>query len=174
MLKPGRVWQEETFTIEKSGGCQGGFFVFSIFVFFGRAKNLSYKFFWKIELKARKANKEQLLCQILRNFTEGNSRNVIRIFLFFPLKNNYVIRIETRQDRYVGMRKFSNLAVLLTSDSTMAVSSKDTQDLSVQIVFFTFSFEWFLCFYFWAVIWAILLTCSLVCMSLRQLARTHY
>ena len=35
-----------------------------------------------------------------------------------------------------------------------------------------FSFKWFLCFYFWAVIWAILLTCSLVCMSLRQLART--
>ena len=58
------------------------------------------------------------------------------------------------------------------SDSTMAVSSKYTQDLPVQIVFFTFSFKWFLCFYFWAVIWAILLTCSLVCMSLRQLART--
>ena len=33
----------------------------------------------------------------------------------------------------------------------MAVSSKYTQDLSVQIVFFTFSSKWFLCFYFWAV-----------------------
>ena len=30
------------------------------------------------------------------------------------------------------------------SDSTMAVSSKYTQDLSDQIVFFTFSFKWFL------------------------------
>ena len=40
------------------------------------------------------------------------------------------------------------------SDSTMAVSSKYTQDLSVQIVFFTFSCKWFLCFYFWAVIWS--------------------
>ena len=50
--------------------------------------------------------------------------------------------------------------------------TKYTQDLSIQIVSFTFSFKWFLCFYFWAVIWAILLTCSLLCMSLRQLART--
>ena len=36
----------------------------------------------------------------------------------------------------------------------MAVSSKYTQDLSVQIVFFMFSCKWFLCFYFWAVIWS--------------------
>ena len=34
----------------------------------------------------------------------------------------------------------------------MAVSSKYTLDLSVQIVFFTFSCKWFLCFYLWAVI----------------------
>ena len=60
----------------------------------------------------------------------------------------------TRQDRYVSMREFSNHAVLSMSDSTMAVSSKYTQDLSVQIVFFTFSCKWFLCFYFWAVIWS--------------------
>ena len=52
------------------------------------------------------------------------------------------------------MREFSNHAVLSMSDSTMAVSSKYTQDLSVQIVFFTFSWKWFLCFYFWAVIWS--------------------
>ena len=36
----------------------------------------------------------------------------------------------------------------------MAVSSKYTEDLSVQIVFFTFLCKWFLCFYFWAVIWS--------------------
>ena len=36
----------------------------------------------------------------------------------------------------------------------MAVSTKYTQDLSVQIVFFTFSCKWFLCFYLWAVIWS--------------------
>ena len=36
----------------------------------------------------------------------------------------------------------------------MAVSSKYTQDLSVQIVSFTFSCKWCLCFYFWAVIWS--------------------
>ena len=52
------------------------------------------------------------------------------------------------------MHEFSNQAVLLMSDSTMAVSSKYTQDLSLQIVFFTFSCKWFLCFYFWAVIWS--------------------
>ena len=39
-------------------------------------------------------------------------------------------------------------------NSTMAVSSKYTQDLSVQIVFFTFSCQWFLYSYFWAVIWS--------------------
>ena len=53
------------------------------------------------------------------------------------------------------MSEFSNHAVLSMSDSTMAVSSKYTQDLSIHIVSFTFSFKWFLCFYFWAVIWAI-------------------
>ena len=89
---------------------------------------------------------------MLRNFTEGISRNLIRNFLFFHLNGNYVIRIGTRQDRYVSMREFSNHAVLSMSDLTMAVSSKYTQDLSVQIVSFTFSFKWFLCFYFWAVI----------------------
>ena len=52
------------------------------------------------------------------------------------------------------MREFSNYAVLSLSDSTMAVSSKYTQDLSVEIVFFTFSCKWFLCFYFWVVIWS--------------------
>ena len=91
---------------------------------------------------------------MLRNFTEANSRNLIRIFLFFHVNGHYVIRISTRQDHYVSMREFSNHAVLSMSDSTMAVSSKYTQDLSVQIVFFTFSCKWFLCFYFWAVIWS--------------------
>ena len=52
------------------------------------------------------------------------------------------------------MREFSNHAVLSMSDSTIAVSSKYTQDLSVQIVFFTLTCKWFLCFYFWAVIWS--------------------
>ena len=52
------------------------------------------------------------------------------------------------------MREFSNYAVLSMSDSTMTISSIYTQDLSVQIVFFTFSCKWFLCFYFWAVIWS--------------------
>ena len=52
------------------------------------------------------------------------------------------------------MREFSNHAVLSMSDSAMAVSSKYTQDLSVQIVLFPFSCKWFLCFYFWAVIWS--------------------
>ena len=32
MLKTGIVWQEQTLKIEKSRGCQGSFFVFSIFV----------------------------------------------------------------------------------------------------------------------------------------------
>ena len=167
MLKPGRVWQEE---IEKSRGCQGSFFVFSIFCVFLAERKLCLTNFSN-KLKARKANKEYLLCQILRNFTEGNSRNLIRIFLFFHLNGNYVIRIGTRQDRYVSMRKFSNHAVLSMSDSTMAVSSKYTQDLSVQIVLFTSSCKWFLSFYFWAVIWSYIVD---LFAALRQLARTHY
>ena len=45
MLKPGRDWQEETFKIEKSRGCQGSFFVFNIFVFFWLSENLVLQFF---------------------------------------------------------------------------------------------------------------------------------
>ena len=59
MLKTGIVWQEETFKIEKSRGCQGSFFVFSIFVFFWLYENLVLQFFFFFDkLKARKANKE--------------------------------------------------------------------------------------------------------------------
>ena len=81
-------------------------------------------------------------------------RNVGFYHSYFLFNGNNVIRIGTRQDRYVSMREFSNHVVLSMSDSTMAVSSKYTHDLSVQIVFFTFSCKWFLCFYFWAVIWS--------------------
>ena len=45
MLKPGRVWQEETFKIEESRGCQGSFFVFSIFCVFGLSENLVLQIF---------------------------------------------------------------------------------------------------------------------------------
>ena len=57
MFKPGRVWQEEMFKIEKSRGCQGSFFVFSIFVFFWLSENLVLQIF-SDKLKARNANKE--------------------------------------------------------------------------------------------------------------------
>ena len=56
MLKTGIVWQEETFKIEKSRGCQGSFFVFSICVFLAERKPCLTNFSDK--LKARKANKE--------------------------------------------------------------------------------------------------------------------
>ena len=45
MLKPGRVWQEETFKNEKSRGCQGSFFVFSIFGVFWLSENLVLQIF---------------------------------------------------------------------------------------------------------------------------------
>ena len=57
MLYPGRVWQEETFKIEKSRGCQGSFFVFSIFLCF-LAKRKPCLTNFSDKLKARKANKE--------------------------------------------------------------------------------------------------------------------
>ena len=50
MLKPGRVWQEKTFKIEKSRGCQGSFLVFSIFCIFWLSENLVLQIFlinWK-------------------------------------------------------------------------------------------------------------------------------
>ena len=47
MLKPDRVWQEETFKIEKSRGCQGSFFVFSIFCVFLASENLVLQVFLK-------------------------------------------------------------------------------------------------------------------------------
>ena len=57
MLKAGIVWQEETFKIEKSRGCQGSFFVFSVFVFFLAERKPCLTNF-SDNLKARKANKE--------------------------------------------------------------------------------------------------------------------
>ena len=45
MLKSGIVLQEETFRIEKSRGCQGSFFVFSIFVFFWLSESLVLEIF---------------------------------------------------------------------------------------------------------------------------------
>ena len=67
------------------------------------------------------------------------------------------------------MREFSNHAVLSMSDSTMAVSSKYTQDLCVQIVFFTFS----LCFLLMGSLF-LLLGCNLnyiadLCAALHEL-----
>ena len=55
MLKPDRVWQEETFKIEKSKGCQGSFFVFSIFCVFWLSEKPCLTNF-SDKLKARKAN----------------------------------------------------------------------------------------------------------------------
>ena len=45
MLKPGRVWQDESFKIEKGRGCQGSFFVLGIFVFFWLRENLVLQIF---------------------------------------------------------------------------------------------------------------------------------
>ena len=39
ILRADRIWQEKTFKIEKSRGCQGSLSVFSIFVFFGVSEN---------------------------------------------------------------------------------------------------------------------------------------
>ena len=86
MLKMGIVWQEETFKIKKVGVVKVVFSFLAFLCFLAERKPCLTNFSDK--LKARKANKEQLLCQILRNFTEGNSRNLIRIFLFFHLKSN--------------------------------------------------------------------------------------
>ena len=58
MLKTGIVWQEETFKIEKSRGCQNSFFVFSIFVFFLAEPRKPCLTNFSDKLKARKANKE--------------------------------------------------------------------------------------------------------------------
>ena len=83
ILRPDRVWQEETFKIEKSRGCQGSLSVFSIFVFFGWAKTLSYKFF--IKLTAWKAKKVLLS---LPNFKEFHQRkfekSVGEVSIFSP------------------------------------------------------------------------------------------
>ena len=57
MLKTGIVRQEETFKMEKSRGCQGSFFVFSIFCVFLAERKPCVTIF-SDKLKARKANKE--------------------------------------------------------------------------------------------------------------------
>ena len=45
ILRQDKVWQEETFKIEKSRGCQGSLSVFSIFVFFWLSENLVLQIF---------------------------------------------------------------------------------------------------------------------------------
>ena len=45
MLKAGRVWQEETFKIEKVGVVKVAFSFLAFLCFFGKEKTLSYKFF---------------------------------------------------------------------------------------------------------------------------------
>ena len=57
MLKTGMVWQEETFEIEKSRGCQGSFFSFLAFLCFLAERKPCLTSFSE-KLKARKANKE--------------------------------------------------------------------------------------------------------------------
>ena len=59
MLKTGIVWQEESFKIEKSRGCQGSFFVFRISVFFNLAERIKPCLTnFSEKLTARKGNKE--------------------------------------------------------------------------------------------------------------------
>ena len=84
--------------------------------------------------------------------TRGDKGKLFTLFVPLFTLSSYSARLCAPCD--VSMREFSNHAVLSMGDSTMAVSSKYTQDLSVQLVFFTFSCKWFLCFYFWAVIWS--------------------
>ena len=98
------------------------------------------------KLKARKANKRYLLCQILRNFNRRKFKKSDKDFSIFSPQKQLHHQNRNSPRSLCGMRAFSNHRVLSMSDSTMAVSSKYTQDLSVQIVFFTFSFKWFLCF----------------------------
>ena len=56
MLKTGIGWQEETFKIEKSRGCQGSFFVLAFLCSLAERKPCLTNFSDK--LKARKANME--------------------------------------------------------------------------------------------------------------------
>ena len=91
MFNPGRVWQEETFKIENSRGRQGSFFVFSIFVFFlAKRKPCRTNFSENTNFRLRSLARASWSC----------------ITLLSHLKSNYVIRIGTRQDRYVSMREF--------------------------------------------------------------------
>ena len=56
MLKPGRVWQEETFKSKKVGVVKVVFSFLAFFVFLAKQKPCLTNFSHK--LKARKANKE--------------------------------------------------------------------------------------------------------------------
>ena len=69
MFKPGRVWLEETFKIEKSRGCQGSFFVFS-FVFHWtkglqrKAESFCIRYFWRTKRKSTETITERCFsCQ---------------------------------------------------------------------------------------------------------------
>ena len=57
----------------------------------------------------------------LKEFHRRKFEKSDKDFSIFSPQWQYVIRIGTRQDRYVSMREFSSHAVLSMNDSTMAV-----------------------------------------------------
>ena len=68
-----RTQRDTNFKHEKSRVCKGSFFYFFNFVFNHFQKNWSYRFPWKTS---------KTVCQILWNFTEGNSRKFTVSFAF--------------------------------------------------------------------------------------------
>ena len=58
MLKTGIVWQEETFKIEKSRGCQGSFSFLAFLCFFLAERKPLLTNNFSEKLKTRKANKK--------------------------------------------------------------------------------------------------------------------
>ena len=85
MLKTGIVWQEEIFKIEKSRGCQGGFFVFSIFVFFLAERKPCLTNF-SDKMKAGKANKAITSLPNLKEFHRRKFEKSHKDFSIFHLK----------------------------------------------------------------------------------------
>ena len=79
MLKPGRVWQEETFKIEKSRGCRGSFFRFKHFL--AKRKPCLTKFSNK--LKAKKANKESSLPNLMESHRRKFEKSDKDFSIFF-------------------------------------------------------------------------------------------
>ena len=94
-----------------------------------------------------------MFCQILRNFTEGNSRNLhVKDFSIFSPQKQLRHRNRLSPRSLCGhARIFEPCGFVDERLDNGGLIKIHTRPFRPNRFFFTFSSKWFLCFFFWAV-----------------------